>query len=260
MGRNEAQDFASNDGALILHMTPEQKQVFVDGFKEMCRSSVTTLTWGLVTGIAMAKSTLTLHEALAMSLFVYAGVSQLAALPLIAAGLPAWMILVTSFVVNLRFVIFSIGLQAHFAYLPIWRRVLLGYFTPDFSYLFFIRRYPTPQTVAEQRANTKHLQAYWLMGMQFANWVLWQIGSITGILFAHQIPNSWGLEFAGAIALVAIIVPMLDRSSARWAAVTAAVVAVMTYGMPFRLNILLAIIAAIIVGMKTDRSPKGQVP
>ena len=241
-------------------MTPEQKQVFVDGFKEMSRSGVTILTWGLVTGIAMAKSTLTLYEALAMSLFVYAGVSQLAALPLIAAGLPVWMILVTSFMVNLRFVIFSLGLQAHFAYLPTWRRVLLGYCTADFSYLFFIRRYPTPQTIAEQRANTKHLQMYWLMGMQISNWVLWQIGSITGILFANQIPNSWGLEFAGAIALVAIIVPMLDRDSARWAAVTAGVVAVMAYGMPFRLNIVLAIVAAIVVGIKTDKSPKGITP
>ena len=241
-------------------MTPEQKQVFVDGFKEMSRSSVTILTWGLVTGIAMAKSTLTLYEALAMSLFVYAGVSQLAALPLIAAGLPVWMILVTSFMVNLRFVIFSLGLQAHFAYLPTWRRVLLGYCTADFSYLFFIRRYPKPQTTAEQGANTKHLQMYWLMGMQISNWVLWQIGSITGILFANQIPNSWGLEFAGAIALVAIIVPMLDRASARWAAVTAGAVAVMAYGMPFRLNIVLAIVAAIVVGMKTDKSPKGITP
>jgi predicted branched-subunit amino acid permease len=241
-------------------MTPEQKQVFVDGFKEMSRSGVTILTWGLVTGIAMAKSTLTLYEALAMSLFVYAGVSQLAALPLIAAGLPVWMILVTSFMVNLRFVIFSLGLQAHFAYLPTWRRVILGYCTADFSYLFFIRRYTTPQTIAEQRANTKHLQMYWLMGMQISNWVLWQIGSITGILFANQIPNSWGLEFAGAIALVAIIVPMLDRDSARWAAVTAGVVAVMAYGMPFRLNIVLAIVAAIVVGMKTDKSPKGMTP
>jgi len=241
-------------------MTPEQKQVFVDGFQELSRSSVTILTWGLVTGIAMAKATLTLYEALAMSLFVYAGVSQLAALPLIAAGLPVWMILVTSFMVNLRFVIFSLGLQAHFAYLPTWRRVLLGYCTADFSYLFFIRRYPTPQTTAEQRANTKHLQMYWLMGMQISNWVLWQIGSITGILFANQIPNSWGLEFAGAIALVAIIVPMLDRASARWAAVTAGAVAVMAYGMPFRLNIVLAIVAAIVVGMKTDKSPKGITP
>jgi len=241
-------------------MTPEQKTVFIDGAREMSRSCVTILTWGLVTGIAMAKSTLTLYEALAMSLFVYAGVSQLAALPLIAAGLPVWMILVTSFMVNLRFVIFSLGLQAHFAYLPTWRRVLLGYCTADFSYLFFMRRYSTPPSAAEQRANTKHLQMYWLMGMQTTNWVLWQIGSITGILFANQIPNSWGLEFAGAIALVAIIVPMLDRSSARWAAVTAGAVAVMTYGMPFRLNIVLAIITAIVVGMKTDKSPKGLIP
>lgn len=98
------------------------------------------------------------------------------------------------------------------------------------------------------------------MGLQLANWVLWQIGSITGILFASQIPNSWGLEFAGAIALVVIIAPMLDRASARWAAVTAGAVAVMTYGLPFRLNIVLAIIAAIVVGMKTDKSPKGLIP
>ena len=241
-------------------MTPEQRQAFNEGAREMSRSAVTILTWGLVTGIAMAKSTLTLYEALAMSLFVYAGVSQLAALPLIAAGLPVWIILVTSFMVNLRFVIFSLGLQAHFAYLPAWRRILLGYCTADFSYLFFMRRYPTPPTMAEQRKNKTHLPMYWLMGMQFTNWALWQIGSITGILFANQIPTSWGLEFAGAIALVAIIVPMLDRASARWAAVTAAAVAVMTYGMPFRLNILLAIVAAILVGMKTDRSPKGLVP
>ena len=241
-------------------MTPEQKQAFREGAGEMSRSAVTILTWGLVTGIAMAKSTLTVYEALAMSLFVYAGVSQLASLPLIAAGLPVWIILVTSFMVNLRFVIFSLGLQAHFAYLPAWRRILLGYCTADFSYLFSVRRYPKPPSQAEQRNNKTHLPMYYLLGMQVTNWVLWQVGSITGIVFANQIPNSWGLEFAGAIALVVIIVPMLDRASARWAAVTAAAVAVITYGMPFRLNILLAIIAAIIVGMKTDRSPKGLMP
>jgi predicted branched-subunit amino acid permease len=57
-------------------MTPEQKQAFIEGFQEMAKTGITILTWGLVTGIAMAKSTLTLYEALAMSLFVYAGVAQ----------------------------------------------------------------------------------------------------------------------------------------------------------------------------------------
>ena len=241
-------------------MNSRQQKYFVDGFKEMSRSGVTIFTWGFVTGIAMAKSSLTLHQALAMSLLVFAGSSQLAALPLIAAGLPIWMILITSFMVNLRFVIFSLGLQAHFSYLSTWRRIFLGYFTADFSYLFYIRRYPKPESLEERHSDNEQLRLCWLMGMQFSNWALWQVGSIAGILLASQIPNSWGLEFAGAIALLVIIVPMLDRAAARWAAVTAAVVAVATYGLPFRLNIVFAIVAALVVGMMTDKSPKGNTP
>jgi predicted branched-subunit amino acid permease len=241
-------------------MTSQQRRFFIDGFKEMSNSGVTILTWGFVTGIAMAKSTLTLHQALAMSLLVFAGSSQLAALPLIAVGLPIWMILATSFMVNLRFVIFSLGLQAHFSYLSTWRRVLLGYFTADFSYLFFIRRYPKPQSVTELEADSEHLRLYWLMGMQLSNWTMWQLGSIAGILLASQIPNNWGLEFAGAIALLVVIFPMLDRASARWAGLTAAIVAVATHGIPFRLNIVLAIVAALIVGMMADKSPRERAP
>ncbi len=237
-------------------MTPAQQREFIQGFKEMSHSAVTIVTWSVVTGIAMAKSTLTIHQAIAMSLLVYAGSAQLAALPLIAVGAPIWVILVTSFMVNLRFVIFSLGLQAHFSYLAMWRRILLGYFTTDFSYLAHIKRFPKPETKEELAKDPEHLRLYSMMGFQVANWISWQIGSITGILLASQIPNDWGLEFAGAVALIVIIGPMLDRASARWAAVTAGAVAVMTYGIPFRLNIILAIVAALFVGMLLDKSPK----
>jgi len=240
-------------------MTPAQQREFIYGVKEMSHSAVTIVTWSIVTGIAMAKSTLTIHQAIAMSLLVYAGSAQLAALPLIAVGAPIWVILVTSFIVNLRFVIFSLGLQAHFYYLSTWRRILLGYFTTDFSYLAHLKRFPKAETKEELSADTEHLRLYSMIGFQAANWLSWQIGSITGILLASQIPNEWGLQFAGAVALVVIIGPMLDRSSAKWAAVTAGSVAVMTYGIPFRLNIILAVVAALIVGMMLDRSPKAGV-
>ena len=240
-------------------MTPAQQREFIYGIKEMSHSAVTIVTWSIVTGIAMAKSTLTIHQAIAMSLLVYAGSAQLAALPLIAVGAPIWVILVTSFIVNLRFVIFSLGLQAHFYYLSTWRRILLGYFTTDFSYLAHLKRFPKAETKEELSADTEHLRLYSMIGFQAANWLSWQIGSITGILLASQIPNEWGLQFAGAVALVVIIGPMLDRSSAKWAAVTAGSVAVMTYGIPFRLNIILAVVAALIVGMMLDRSPKAGV-
>ena len=42
-----------------------------------------TFSWGIVTGVAMVKSGLTVPQALRMTLLVYSGVSQLSALPLL---------------------------------------------------------------------------------------------------------------------------------------------------------------------------------
>lgn len=232
----------------------EERAAFRDGLQTMSKSLVTIFTWALVTGLAMGKSTLTVWQALSMSLFVFAGTAQLAALPLVALGLPVWTILITAFVVNLRFVIFSIGMQAHFRSLPLWRRLSLGYFTADFGYLMYTSRYPEAHP-PEESPQQRRTRVAFMYGLTCGNWSIWQLGSILGILFASQIPQSWGLEFAGTLALVAIIVPMLDRTSARWAAGTAALVAVLTMGLPLKLNIVMAIIAAIVVGILSDRSP-----
>jgi predicted branched-subunit amino acid permease len=87
--------------------------------------------WGLVTGVAMVKSGLSVQLALAISLFVFAGSAQLAALPLIAAGAPLWLILGTAFCVNLRFVVFSAQMRPYFEQVPRWRRLAYGYLIGD---------------------------------------------------------------------------------------------------------------------------------
>ena len=246
---------------LILRYLPyfawphDEQLAFQDGLRTMSKSGVTIFTWALVTGLAMGKSTLTLWQAVSMSLLVYAGTAQLAALPLIALGLPVWTILITAFVVNLRFVIFSIGMQAHFCSLPLWRRATLGYFTADFGYLMYTSRYPEAHPPKES-ATARRSRISFMYGLTCGNWSIWQLGSLLGIALAGQIPQSWGLEFAGTLALIAIIVPMLDRAAARWAAGVAGLVAVLSMGLPFKLNIVLAIVAAIVVGIVSDRRPK----
>ena len=54
-----------------------------------------------------------------MSLLVYAGSAQLAALPLIVAGAPLWVIVATGLITNLRFVIYSAALRPYFADEPV---------------------------------------------------------------------------------------------------------------------------------------------
>ncbi len=235
--------------------TQEQRGAWRDGLRTMSRSALAIFSWAVVTGLAMGKSSLSTEQALAMSLFVFAGSAQLAALPLIGAGFSVLTILVTAFIVNLRFVIFSIGVQAHFSHLPPWRRAILGYFTADFGYLMYTSRFVEIQPVAERKADA-YYRTYFMYGLATGNWSFWQAGSILGILGASQIPDDWGMEFAGTLALIAVIVPMLDHRAARWAAIVAAIVAILTYSLPLKLNLTAAIFAAILVGILADRSPK----
>ena len=125
--------------------------------------------WGLMTGVAMINSGMSTVEACAMALFVFAGSSQLAAIPLISAGAPMWVILATGFCVNLRFVVFSAHLREYLMHLPLWKRLVSGYLTADLTYVLFVSQYPMPST------NTKVLrsQEAYLAGNCFVMWVSW---------------------------------------------------------------------------------------
>jgi predicted MFS family arabinose efflux permease len=91
-----------------------RREAWLRGLRVVAPALVATGRWGLVTGVAMVKIGLTQSQALGMSLLVFAGSAQLAALPLIAADAPIWVVLLTATVVNLRFVIFSAGLYPYF--------------------------------------------------------------------------------------------------------------------------------------------------
>jgi predicted branched-subunit amino acid permease len=95
--------------------------------------------------------------------------------------------------VNLRFIIFSAGWRPYLAHLPFWQRVRMATSPPTSTYAIFLRRFPEPRPASEQRPY------FW--GGVVTNWSAWQLPSIAGILLADRIPASWGLGFAGTLAL-----------------------------------------------------------
>ena len=112
-----------------VHSHPE----FRNGMRATASVAPGIAAWGLMTGVAMVKSGMSVVEAVAMTLFVYAGSSQLAAIPLIVAAAPAWVIWATGFCVNLRFVVFSLHLREYLMHMPRWRRLVNGFLTADLS-------------------------------------------------------------------------------------------------------------------------------
>ncbi len=221
--------------------TEIDKAAFREGLKIGIPTWFGVGAWGLVVGVAMIKAGLTLPQAFGMTFIVFGGSAQLASLPLIVAHAPVWVIFATALVVNLRFVIFSAILAPHFYHLP-WRtRAIMGFLSGDVSVALFVQRYP-------EYAHEQGKLAY-LKGLVYPNWSAWQIGSVIGILLGSQIPASWGLGFAGTLAILCVMLPSVINMAAVAGVVAAAAVAMLAAKLPYKLGLLIAVVIGMAVAM-----------
>lgn len=223
-----------------------EKQHFREAFKASAATMPGIFAWGLVAGMAMAQSGMTLWQALGMTFLVFAGSAQLAVLPLMAASAPLWVIFLTAVMVNLRFLIFAAAVAPHFTHVPWFKRVWYGYFNADVTMGFFPQRFPA------ETLNQSEGKVGFFTGVSYPNWCAWQSGSVAGILLASQIPPSWGIGFAGTLALLAIMIPLIVNSAALAGVVVAGAVAVAAASLPYRLGLLLAVIVGMVVAMIVD--------
>jgi predicted branched-subunit amino acid permease len=217
-------------------------------WREGLRTGLPTLigiaAWGMVVGIAMVKSGLTALQATGMTLLVYAGSAQLAALPLIMAHAPIWVVFATGLVVNLRFVIFSALLGPHFTHLPWRQRLFYGYISGDLTVAVFLQRFPTAAPIPGKLS--------YLQGLMLPNWLSWQAGSLIGIFVGSAIPSAWGLGFAGTLAILCITVPLVVNRPALCGVLVAGPVAVLANGFPYKLGLLAAVLAGMLAALTAE--------
>lgn len=214
---------------------------FRRGVVDMASASLGIAAWGLVTGVAMVKGGLSVPLALLMTLTVFAGSAQLAALPLMTAHAPIWVIWATALCVNLRFIVFSAQWRPFFLRFPVAQRVAFGYFSADLTYVLFMRRHRDPRPGSGQIA--------YFAGSTAINWLSWQLPSIAGILLVDRVPAEWGLGFAGVLALLGLGLSLLSDRKTALAAVVAGAAAIAAFALPFKLNIVVAIAAAVCIGL-----------
>jgi predicted branched-subunit amino acid permease len=228
---------------MFLSRAQRRNPAYRQGFMEMLAVAPGIAAWGLMTGVAMAKSGMQTPDVLAMALLVFAGSSQLAVIPLLAAGAPLWVILATAFCVNLRFVVFSAHMRNYFMHLPRMQRMVAGYFVADLTYFLFTKRYPVPGSTDQERAD----QMAYFAGNATINWLSWTGCSVLGIVLANYIPAAWGLAFAGVLALTGILCSLATSRMRVLSAFLGAVVAIFAYALPLKLNILVAIGLSVVI-------------
>lgn len=220
------------------------EQGFVEGVRDVAPMLLGVAPFGMITGVTAASVGLTPAEALGMSALVFAGASQLAGLALLGQGAGFWVIVATTFMINLRMAMYSASLAPWLRRLSAGTRLGMAYLMTDQAYAFSILRYP--------REDEHFPRRDYYLGVAVPLWILWMVATAAGVLLGAQIPPSWQLDFAIPLTFLALLAPAVRDRPSLVAALTGGGLALALQGLPYNLGLITGALAGIAAGTAAD--------
>ncbi len=221
--------------------------LFFEGAKDTFPLVVGAIPFGIIFGTLADTAGLSFGATMGMSLFVFAGASQFVSMSLLASG-TAWpMIVLTTFVVNLRHLLYSASMVPFYKKLnPLWK-MILAFGLTDETFAVAVSRYNQ-----EDGVQGKH---YYNLGSIVFMYLNWNLCTFIGLTAGKTFPeiSRWGLDFAMPATFIGIVIPYLI-SKPMWASViTAGTVSILAGGLPHKMGLILAALAGVMVGMVCEK-------
>ena len=219
---------------------------FWAGARQTLPLIVGAIPFGIIFGTLAQSSGLSFGGAMGMSAIVFAGSSQFIALGLLGAGTPLGIIVLTTWVVNLRHLLYAVSLVPYVKHLNQAWKLPLGFWLTDENFMVAIQRYrqddPSPY---------KH---WFQLGSALAMYVSWQLSTLLGLTLGQSIPNAraWGLDFAMVATFIGMTIPYLTNRPMVATVVVAGMTALGARGLPHQLGLMVAAIAGILTGILTE--------
>jgi 4-azaleucine resistance transporter AzlC len=224
-----------------------QKQEFLAGARDTLPLVLGAFPFGLIYGAVAAASGLSMPAAVAMSAFVFAGSSQFIAVGLVAAQTPVAIIVLTTFIVNLRHMLYSATLLPYLKNLPQKWRVPLAFWLTDETFAVTIHRF--------QKRDAPACKHWYQLGSSIAMYLNWQFWCFLGLVLGNRIPDaqSWGLDVAMPVTFIGMIIPFVKSLPMAVCVLTAGAAALLTLALPYKLGIFVSALAGIAAGRMAQR-------
>ena len=217
---------------------------FLSGGRDELPILFGVVPFGLIYGVLALDAGLPAGAALAMSSIVFAGSAQFIGAQLIGAGAPGLVIVLTTFIVNLRHMLYSASMAPHLKHLSRAWRWLLAYLLTDEAYAVIITRF--------DRGDDAPNRHWYFLGAGLTLWSSWQASTALGIFLGARVPDSWSLDFSLALTFIGLVVPALKDRAGTAAALSAGLIAVLAAGLPFKLGLMLAALTGMAVGLLVE--------
>ncbi|WP_135854939.1 AzlC family ABC transporter permease [Halorussus salinus] len=223
------------------------RAAFRSGVRDVLPALPANVPFGVIAGVATVGAGFDPAQATAFAGLLFAGAAQVAAVELLGQNAPLAVVVLTALVVNLRYLMYSASLGAHFRDLSTWWKLLVAFFLLDVTYALSVGRF-------EERPDADPTGAgrFYYLGTALPLWATWVGASVVGIVFGARVPASWQLDFAIPLLFMGLLFPALDGRPSYVAGVAAGGLAIAGFGLPFNLGILVAAVGGIVAGVLAE--------
>jgi 4-azaleucine resistance transporter AzlC len=179
-------------------LASSRRRVLVDG----AGIAVAALGFGFVYGLSARQAGFSPIEALAMSVIVFGGAAQFAAVGYVASGL-AWpgVVLLTA-LLNARHLLYSAALGPWLREVPFVRRAVMAHLVTDESFALSIGHF--------RRIGRTDEWGYWI-GAVVSTFIPWNLATMAGVLLGGQIPDParFGIDIIFPAAMIGLAVGLI---------------------------------------------------
>ena len=227
-----------------------RKQEFLTGARDTFPLLLGAFPFGLIYGTLAITSGLSMGASMAMSAMVFAGSAQFIAVGLVAAQTPVAIIILTTFIVNLRHMLYAATLLPQLKTLPQKWRLALAFWLTDETFAVTVVRY-----AKSDDSPHKH---WYQLGSSLAMYTNWQFWCFMGLVLGDRIPDAsgWGLDVAMPITFIGMLIPFIKGMPMVICVLTAGAASLLTLGLPYKLGLIVSAFLGIAAGLLTEQTQK----
>ena len=181
--------------------------------------AVSATGFGFVYGLSAREAGFSPIEAIAMSTIVFGGAAQFAAVGYVTSGL-AWPgVVLLTFLLNARHLLYSAALAPWLGRVPFVRRAVMAHLLTDEAFALSIGHF--------RRVGRTDERGYWIAAIA-STFIPWNLATIGGVLLGAQIPDParFGIDIIFPAAMIGLAVGLVTGRRELVAAIVGAGVGV----------------------------------
>ncbi|WP_319541067.1 AzlC family ABC transporter permease [uncultured Pseudodesulfovibrio sp.] len=228
----------------------DRKLAFMQGARDISPILAGVMPFGLLCGAVGVSAGMPEWATSMMSVIVFAGASQLAAIQLMGEHASIAVVIFTGLIINARFFMYSASIGPHFKGVPPLQKAGLAYLLTDGGYAVSMAHFLSKESSTANRV-------WYYLGTNVVIWVGYVASTVFGAYIGAVIPPEWRLDFAIPLTFTAVVMPVIIDRPMVLAALVSGGVAVAAASLPYNLGLMVGAVSGMVVGYLAERRLAG---